>query len=182
MKKLVSLLLCLCMLLGLSAVAEGGTLTGSAQGFASQVGVEFTVEDGKITSLIVDDSGETYPTAGIAREDSVEQLIAAILEAGTTEGVDVTTGATFTSTAVVEAINAAMSGGAEAAELAFTPGTYEATAAGYNGPSTFAVTFSEDAITGIEIVRRPGCCPWPSSDPRRSWGCPTGARWPHRSR
>ena len=152
MKKLVSLLVCLCMVLGLSAIAEGGAITGSAQGFASQVGVEFTVEDGKITALTVDDSGETYPTAGIAREDSVEKLIAAILEAGSTEGVDVATGATFTSTAVVEAINAAMSGGADAAEMAFTPGTYEVTAAGYNGPSTFAVTFSENAITGIEVV------------------------------
>ena len=47
MKKLVSLLLCLCLLLGLSAVAEGGARTGSAQGFASQVGVEFTVEIGR---------------------------------------------------------------------------------------------------------------------------------------
>ena len=153
MKKLVSLLLCLCMVLSLFAVAEsGGTITGSAQGFASPVGVEFTVEDGKITALTVDDSGETYPSAGIDRAASVEQLIAAILEAGSTEGIDTATGATFTSKAVVEAINAAMSEGSGEA-LAFTPGTYEVTAAGYNGPSTFAVTFSEDALTGIEVVR-----------------------------
>ena len=56
-------------------------------------------------ALTVDDSAETYPTAGIDRAASVEKLIAAILEAGTTEGVDTATGATFTSTAVVEAVN-----------------------------------------------------------------------------
>ena len=97
MKKIVALLLSLCMLMSCAAFAEGGeVLTGSAQGFASSVGVEFTVEDGKITALTVDDSGETYPTAGIDRAESVEKLIAAILEAGSTEGIDASTGATFT--------------------------------------------------------------------------------------
>ncbi len=155
MKKIVALMLSLCMLLGCMAFAEGGdVLTGSAQGFASEVKVEVTVEDGKITALTVDDSGETYPTAGIDRATSVEALIAAILEAGTTEGVDVTTGATFTSTAVVEAVNAALAGGegASDAALAFTAGEYEATAEGYNGPVTVKVTYSEDKIEAIEIV------------------------------
>ena len=156
MKKFLALLTALCLLLGCVAMAEGGdVLTGSAQGFASEVGVEFTVEDGKITALTVDDSGESYPTAGIERADSVEKLIAAILEAGSTEGVDVATGATFTSTAVVEAINAAMAGGEEAdpnAPITFTAGEYTATADGYNGPVTLKVTYTEDAISDIEIV------------------------------
>lgn len=155
MKKVFSLLLCLCMLLSCMAIAEGAqTLTGSAKGFASDVGVEFTVEDGKITSLTVDDSGETYPTAGIDRAESVEKLIAAILEAGTTEGVDASTGATFTSTAVIDAINAAMAGGdvAGSGELAFTAGTYEATSDGYNGPVTVSVTYTDSAIEAIEVT------------------------------
>ena len=156
MKKIVAMLLSLCMLAGCVALAEGGdVLTGSAQGFASEVSVEFTVEDGKITALTVDDSAESYPTAGIDRAESVEKLIAAILEAGTTEGVDVTTGATFTSTAVVDAINAAMAGGNDAAsdaEMTFTAGTYEATADGYNGPVTLSVTYAEDKIEAIDIV------------------------------
>ncbi len=158
MKRIVALLTGLCMLLGCVAFAEGGnTLTASAQGFASDVAVEVTVEDGKITALTVDDSAETYPTAGIDRAASVEKLIAAIIEAGTTEGVDTATGATFTSTAVVEAVNKALAsaeGGeaAEAAPVAFTAGEYEATADGYNGPVTVKVTYGEDKLEAIEIV------------------------------
>ncbi len=157
MKKLVALFLSLCLALGMIAVASGDavTYTGSAQGFGSEVKVEFTVEEGKITSLTVDDSAETYPLAGIERANSVEKLIEAILAAGTVDGVDTATGATFTSTAVVDAIKAALAsagGDAAPAEIGFTAGTYEATAEGYNGPTTVKVTFSENAITAIEVV------------------------------
>ena len=153
MKKLVALLLSLCLLFGMLAVASAETKTGAAQGFGSEVKVTVTVEDGKITAIDVDDSGETYP---VAREDSVEKVVAAIIEANGTDGVDVNTGATFTCTAIVEAVNKALAEGGEeaapAAELAFTPGTYEATAYGYNGDVTFSVTFSETALTNIEKV------------------------------
>ena len=157
MKKIVALLVSLCMLIGCAAIAEGTVLTGTAKGFASDVSVEVTVDaDGKIIGLTVDDSNETYPTAGIDRAESVEKLIAAILEAGTVEGVDTTTGATFTSAGVVDAINVALaSADADASEggaMAFTAGTYEATADGYNGPVTVSVTYSEDKIESIEIA------------------------------
>ena len=88
MKKLVALFLSLCLVLGCMAFASAETKTASAQGFASTVTVTAGVEDGKITSLEVDDSGETYSTAGIVREDSVQKAIDAILAAGTAEGVD----------------------------------------------------------------------------------------------
>ena len=153
MKKLVALLLSFCLLFGMLAVAsaDAETKTGAAQGFGSEVKVTVTVEDGKITALDVDDSGETYP---VAREDSVEKVIAAIIEANGTEGVDVNTGATFTCTAVVNAVNAAFAeaSDAPAAELAFTAGTYEATAYGYNGNVTANVTFSESKLENIEIT------------------------------
>ena len=153
MKKLVALLLSFCLLFGMLAMAsaDAETKTGAAQGFGSEVKVTVTVEDGKITALNVDDSGETYP---VAREDSVEKVIAAIIEANGTEGVDVNTGATFTCTAVVNAVNAALAeaSDAPAAELAFTAGTYEATAYGYNGNVTANVTFSESKLEAIEIT------------------------------
>ncbi len=157
MKKLVALFLSLCLVLGMAAFAsaEAETKTGSAQGFASEVKVTVTVEDGKITGLEVDDSGESYPSAGIERANSVEKLIAAILEKGSTEGVDTATGATYTSKAVVEATEKALAGGGEAAatgEIGFTAGSYEATAEGYNGPTTVKVTFSDTKIEAIEIV------------------------------
>ena len=37
-------------------------------------------------------------------------------------------------------------------ELSFAPGTYEGHGTGYGGDVTLSVTFSEDAITGIEVV------------------------------
>ena len=101
----------------------------------------------------MDDSGETYP---VAREDSVEKVVAAIIEANGTDGVDVNTGATFTCTAIVEAVNKALAeSGEEAApagDIAFTAGTYEATAYGYNGNVTANVTFSETKLENIEIT------------------------------
>ena len=121
MKKLVALVLSLCLVFGMLAVASAEVKTGAAQGFGSEVKVTVTVEDGKITGLEVDDSGETYSMAGIAREDSVEKLIEAILAAGGTDGVDAKTGATFTSTAVIDAVNSILAGGeAGAAEGAPT--------------------------------------------------------------
>ena len=153
MKKLVALLLSLCLAFGMLAIASAETKTGAAQGFGSEVKVTVTVEDGKITAIDVDDSGESYP---VAREDSVEKVIAAIIEANGTDGVDAKTGATFTCTAIVEAVNKALAeGGEEAApagDIAFTAGTYEATSYGYNGNVTANVTFSDTAITAIELV------------------------------
>ncbi len=153
MKKLLALILSICLVLGCMAFASAETKTGSAQGFASEVKVTAEVEDGKIVSLEVDDSGESYP---VAREDSVDKVIAAILENGNAEGVDASTGATFTCKAVIEAVNGILAGGEEApaadAPLAFTAGDYEVTADGYNGPVTFKVTFSDAALTGIEVT------------------------------
>ena len=82
MKKIVALILSLCLAMSMLAFAsaDAETKTGSAQGFASEVKVEMTIEDGKITALTVDDSGETYPSAGIDRAASVEKLIEAILD------------------------------------------------------------------------------------------------------
>ena len=161
MKKYLSLFLALVMALSMMSFASaeeapaGEVKTASAQGFASEVKVEATVADGKIVALTVDDSAETYASAGIQRADTVEKLIENILAAGTTEGIDAKTGATFTSTAVLEALNKVLSeDSAPAADAAmtFTPGEYEATAQGYNGPTTVKVTFAEDKIEKIDIV------------------------------
>ena len=149
MKKLVALLLSLCLAFGMLAIASAETKIGAAQGFGSEVKVTVTIEDGKITGIEVDDSGETYP---VARADSVEKVIAAIIEANGTDGVDVSTGATFTCTAIVEAVNKALAESEDAApagDIAFTPGEYTATAYGYNGNVTATVTFSESKIESI---------------------------------
>ena len=56
------------------ASADAETRTGAAQGFGSEVKVTVTVEDGKITALDVDDSGETYTLGGFDRAETVEKL------------------------------------------------------------------------------------------------------------
>ena len=56
MKKIVALFLCFCLVFGMTAIASAETKTASAQGFGSEVKVELTIEDGKITDLKVDDS------------------------------------------------------------------------------------------------------------------------------
>ena len=53
--------------------------------------------------------------------------------------------------AVSSALAQARGEAQEAAQIAFTPGTYEGTAAGYNGDVVLSVTFTEDAIESIEV-------------------------------
>ena len=157
MKKLLSLLLAVSMVFGMTAVvtAEPAHFEGSAQGFGSQVKVKVDLEDGKVVALDVDDSGETYSAIGVERANSVEKYIAAVIEAGSAADVDVHTGATFTCTAIKEVVDEALSDKKADADapLAFKAGEYEASAEGYNGLSTFKVTFSDTALTGIEVVK-----------------------------
>ena len=84
MRKLLSLLLVLSLLLGTAsfAAAETASFEGSAQGFGSQVKVKVDLDGGKVIGLDVDDSGETYSAIGVSRADSVEKYIAAVIEAG----------------------------------------------------------------------------------------------------
>ena len=155
MKKLVALFLSLCLVLGMAAVAsaDAEVKKASAQGFTGEVKVEVTVEDGKVTALTVDDSGEPYTLAGFVRAETVEKLIDAIVAAGGVDGVDTVAGATVTQKAVLEAVGKALADNGEpAAELAFTPGEYEVTAYGYNGNVTGKVTFSETKLENVEIV------------------------------
>ncbi len=155
MRRIIALFLSLCLLLGLAgtAAAEPEVYTGTAKGFSSDVTVTVVLQDGKVIGLEVDDSGETYESlAGIKRADSVDKVIDAIIEAGTSEGVDATSGATFTSQAILAVVAEALAGGKSDAALTFTPGEYEATAYGYNGNVTVKATFSETALTGVEVV------------------------------
>ena len=132
---------------------EDGTFSGSAQGLESTVTVDLTVADGAISDVQVDVSGET---AGIGAEIG-DEVIAQILEAQSAE-IDGVAGATITSDAVKAATASALAqASGEAAPdadapVSFTPGTYNATAEGYNGPVELAVTFDESSITGIEVV------------------------------
>ena len=148
---LVVMLLSASMTAG-TATFTPGTYEASAQGFGGAINVAVTVDEEAITAIEITGDGETPALGGAA----IEQMSAAYVGQNDAEGVDGMTGATITSTAVKAAVGNALAqarGEAqEVAEIAFTPGTYEGTAAGYNGDVVLSVTFSEDAIESIEVV------------------------------
>ena len=154
MRKLSTLLLSLSLAaMPFSAFAfEAGEYTASAQGMDGPVTVTATFDESGITDVSVDVSGET---AGIGAEiaDEVQKQI---LEAQSAE-IDGCAGATVSSQAVAAAVadliaQASGEAGDADAPISFTEGTYTATTDGYNGPVTFGVTFSADALTDVTVT------------------------------
>ena len=104
MKKILSILLCLVMALGLAvpAMAEGytaGTYTASADGNNGPVTVEVDFDENAITAVRVTEHAET---AGIC-ETPIERIPAAIVE-NQSLAVDTIAGATNTSNAILAAV------------------------------------------------------------------------------
>ena len=147
-------------------IPQDGVYRGSAQGFGGEVVVEVTVSGGKITKLEVVESKETPFIA----DNAVKTLLPAILEA---QGpVDTVSGATYTSKAVLTAVEAALAGsegGAETeAEVEAEPeaeveevepyaitvgdGVYRGSAQGFGGELVVEVTVSAGKITELEVV------------------------------
>ena len=161
MKKLVSLFLSLCLVLGCMAFASAdgytpGTYEASAQGFGGDVKVTVTVDENAITAVDIAGGSETPEVGGAALEPLSQQ----IMDAQSAE-IDGVAGATITSGAVKEAAAKALELAAgtpaaapaeEPAAMSFTAGDYEVTADGYNGPVTFKVTFSDTALTAVEVL------------------------------
>ncbi|MBQ8094976.1 MAG: FAD-dependent oxidoreductase [Clostridia bacterium] len=160
MKKLVSLLLSICLVLACTAMAgaEGkftpGTYEATAPGYDTApdaITVKVTVDENAITAIEIKGQGE---------QPFGEPAFPAMIEAMTgkdSADFDAVAGATMSSNGVKEAVEKALAAARgeaveNTAEVAFTAGTYEATAEGYNGPVTVAVTFSENALTGVEVV------------------------------
>jgi hypothetical protein len=111
MKRLLALALSACLLFAIGAQAE--TLTGTAKGFGGDVTVTVTVEGGKITKVEAVGPSETQ---GIGTP-ALEQLPALIVAAGNAQ-VDVIAGATYTSKAILKAVEIAM--GLQPVEVAVT--------------------------------------------------------------
>ena len=154
MRKVSTLLLSLSLAaMPFSAFAfEAGEYTASAQGMDGPVTVTATFDESGITDVSVDVSGET---AGIGAEiaDEVQKQI---LEAQSAE-IDGVAGATVSSQAVAAAVadliaQASGEAGDADAPISFTEGTYTVTTDGYNGPVTFGVTFSADALTDVTVT------------------------------
>ncbi len=149
----------LAMMLAAAPLAAGsaagftpGEYEATAQGFGGAVTVKITVDDSTVTAVQVTGEDETPTIGGAAIETFNASLVGA-----TDAEVDGVAGATVTSTAVKEALAEAMAqargeAAANDAAVAFKPGTYTASAKGYNGDVTVNVTFSENAVTAIEVT------------------------------
>ena len=107
MKKVIALLLAVCMVLSMGAVvmAEGvsGEFTGTAQGLGGDVTVTLTIEDGKIVGCTATGDKETE---GIGSK--VIESFPGIVEASGSIAVDAISGATVTSNAFLAAAEAAL--------------------------------------------------------------------------
>lgn len=155
MKKLLSLTLALVLALSLAGVAQAqaaytpGAYTATAKGFGGDVAVTITVDEQGITQCQVVGDGETPAIGGVA----IASLPAQIVAAGGTN-VDATSGATVTSSAILTALGEAL---AQASGTQLTvnmaPGTYTASAYGFQAiaPIAVSVTVDEDSIEHIEF-------------------------------
>ena len=150
MKKILALVLALCMMLPAMALAQTpGTYTAEAKGFSSNVKVTVTLTETGIADVTLDVSGET-PAIGGAAADALK---AAILEKQSAE-FDAVAGATVTSNAVKAALQKCLdeAAGVAAWDGTYTPGTYTATAKGKIADITVEVTFTENAIADVRVV------------------------------
>ena len=129
MRKILSLVLCTCLLLSLAVCSYAadplnpGTYEASAQGFGGTVKVTMTFDAEKVTDVVVEGSGETPSIGGAA----IEQFKSSLVGITSADEVDAVSGATFTSTAVKTAVDAifAQAQGVAAEETAqLADGTY----------------------------------------------------------
>lgn len=112
-------------------------------------------ESGKVVGLEVSAEDET-PTVG---GQAVEPMTKAILDAGGIDGVDGVTGATITSTAILNAVKDALTQAgvldASSGEISYTAGTYTGEANGRAGVVTVNVTVSDKEILSIDVTENP---------------------------
>lgn len=109
-KLLTSLVLAMMLLVGCASNANNNgnsddttVLTGKANGFGGVVVVEVTMENETITNVEVVEHSES---AGIS-DAALAEVPARIVEANSTE-VDITSGATYSSNAIIDAVNNAL--------------------------------------------------------------------------
>ena len=140
-----------------------GIYTAEGKGIGGKVPVTVKVEGGKVAEVTVGDNSETQ---GIGSK-AIEQLPAAIVEAGGTEGVDAVSGATVTSKAIFTAVedcleqagttNVAPAGAAaeEAAPAAeagvLTDGEYTASGKGIGGEVPVTVTIQNGKVSEVKV-------------------------------
>ncbi len=130
----------------LAKVKDGVYQGTSTEGYKDRIDVEVTVESGRIVSVVV-----TYQndTPGLA-EYAVEDVTKLIVEKQHWQ-VDVTSGATFTSNGIMDAVRNAIPDTTLRIEN-IADGIYEGEGEGYKSTIKVAVTVADGKITAIEIL------------------------------
>ena len=139
------------------AAPAGEEMTGKAQGFQSEVVVTLTVDAGVITGIKVDSANETKGFGTRCGEDEafLNQFIGKKATPDLGEGIEVLSGATVTSNAVVEAANAAI--GVAVAEVELPAGeTLTASAKGLLSDVKVTITLNEDGTIATMVVDASG--------------------------
>ncbi len=154
-------------------IYNDGTFTGIATGFGGDIEVQITLENDKITDLqVLSHSGEDD-----AYYNTATSVIDEILANGSTDGVDTVSGATFSSTGIIDAANEALASAEltdeEKAELnaelaqaessesddassVYKDGTYTGTATGFGGDIEVQITLENDKITDLQVLSHSG--------------------------
>ncbi len=147
-KRLFGLCILLLAVFAVSAVAEPATVTGSALGMESVVTATITMENGEITAVELDVSGETSGIGDVTGDVLAQQ----VLDAQGAE-IDGVSGATVTSDAVRAAVrNALDTADGNVDNGLLVPGTYTATAHGAKHDLTVEVDVTENEITDIRVT------------------------------
>ena len=128
---------------------EGEIFTGTAEGYGGDLTVEVEVLDGEILAVRVVEHSETEDLA----DPALEEVPASIVAEQSTD-VDIVTGVTVTSEAIMAAVDAALADvDLEDPEEEPEEGeVYTGAAEGFNDDITVEVTVLDGEITGIEII------------------------------
>ena len=122
-----------------------GRYVGTSRGIGGRVDVAVTIEIGELANLELTRLKETSGIGQVAGPVVAQ----AILDNGGTEGVDLVTGATVTSAAVILACDQALA----AAQGGYNDGTYDGTARGIGGRVDVRATFEGGRLTDLELTR-----------------------------
>ena len=137
-----------------------GVYTASAQGFGGPITLQVTIQNDTIADItIVSAEGETQPYFSRAR-----RVISTILESNTPE-VDSISGATYSSTGILNAVKSALSSAAiqteapaeetpaeETPQEPAAPQYQDGTYTGTSGSTTVSVTVTDGSVTEVAVL------------------------------
>lgn len=128
---------------------KAGEYTGTANGFGGEIKAVVTVAEGKITDVVLTGDKETKEIGGAA----LDQLQKAIIEKNSAD-IEVVSGATITSNAVIDAINLALNNakGIETEESTVKDGKYLTKAMGHEDYIYVTTMFKDGAIVSCEVT------------------------------